>query len=179
MLTRVCSVICLALIVGACGAQAPQLPPDVTPVPIGAAPAAHAPSGPCAAGPVTGHFRAHVELFAQRRAIVIPAGIGLRAPVVGPSGRVVRAACRASVRTLEPVGVVDFDRRGLTLRDLFAVWGEPLGSHRMLSYRGPVRVFVAGREADLDAPLRDGAQIVVELGGYVPPHRSFLFPRRP
>jgi hypothetical protein len=74
---------------------------------------------------------------------------------------------------------VDFDRGDLRLRDLFAVWGESLGRDRMLSYRGPVTVFVGGERADrLDVPLRDHAQIVVELGGYVPPHRSFLFPPR-
>jgi hypothetical protein len=27
-------------------------------------------------------------------------------------------------------------------------------------------------------PLTDEAQIVVEIGGYVPPHRSYLFPPR-
>ena len=136
-------------------------------------------AAPCAAGPVRGRFRAHVELFANRRAIVIPAGIGLRSPVLGPAGRVTEARCRAELRTLEPVGVVDFDRAGLTLRDLFKVWGEPLARNRMLSYRGPVAVFVGGRPVDhLDVPLRDGAQIVVELGGYIPPHRSFLFPPR-
>jgi hypothetical protein len=160
-------------------APAPRLPPDLTPVPIAAAPPAREPRGPCASGPVRGRFRAHVELFAHRRAIVIPAGIGLRAPVVGAAGRVEAARCRAALRTLEPVGVVDFDRGDLRLRDLFAVWGEPLGRDRMLSYRGPVAVFVAGQPAaGLDVPLGDGAQIVVELGGYVPPHRSFLFPPR-
>jgi hypothetical protein len=25
-------------------------------------------------------------------------------------------------------------------------------------------------------PLVDGDQLVVEIGGYVPPHRSYLFP---
>ena len=160
-------------------APAPRLPPDLTPVPIAAAPSAREPRGECAAGPVQGRFRAHVELFANRRAIVIPSGIGLRAPVLSPAGRVTSAGCRASLRTLEPVGVVDFDAAGLTLRDLFKVWGEPLARDRMLSYRGPVAVFVGGqRVQDLDVPLRDGAQIVVELGGYIPPHRSFLFPPR-
>jgi hypothetical protein len=26
-------------------------------------------------------------------------------------------------------------------------------------------------------PLGDGDQLVLEIGGYVPPHRTYLFPR--
>jgi hypothetical protein len=142
------------------------------PTPVGAGPryqpppAAH---GPCTAGPAEGRYRAHVELFARRRAVVVPRGLGLR------------PGCRARVRTLEPTGVVHFDRTDLTLGDLFAVWGEPLGSTRLLSFRGHVTVYVAGHRVTgppRAVPLRDRGQVVVELGGYVPPHAAFLFPRR-
>jgi len=36
---------------------------------------------------------------------------------------------------------------------------------------------VTGDPADI--PLRDGAQIVLESGGYIPPHPSFRFPPGP
>ena len=88
-----------------------------------------------------------------------------------------RRRCRAPLRTLDPTGVVEFDRAGLTLGDLFAVWGEPYGSDRMLSFRGEPQVYVAGRPSPATSPLTDRAQIVVELGGYIPPHHSFNFPR--
>jgi hypothetical protein len=77
--------------------------------------------------------------------------------------------------------VIDFDRTDLTLGDLFEIWGEPLTPRRMASFRGPVTAFVAGERVTGDPaaiPLRDGAQIVLQVGGFVPPHRSFLFPPR-
>jgi len=139
-------------------------------------------AGPCAAGPVQGRFRAHLELFGRRHAAVIPAGIGLGGPLEREHHRIVAAGCRAPARTLDPAGVIDFDRRDLTLGDFFAIWNEPLGPHRMAGFRGPVSAFVAGHRVPgdpADIPLRDGAQIVLQVGGYVPPHRSFLFPPRP
>jgi hypothetical protein len=144
-------------------------------------PVARAPRAGCERGRVSGRFRAHVELFGRRHAIVIPAGIGIGGQTQRQYGRIVAADCRAGTRTLDPSGVVHFDREGLRLGDLFAVWGQPLGRARMLSFRGPVSVFVGGRRVTADpgdVPLRDGAQIVVESGGYVPPHPSFRFPPR-
>ena len=145
-------------------------------------PPAVAPEGDCSTGPLQGRSRAHLELFGRRHAVVIPAGIGLGPPLQhSHSSRITGAACRADARTLDPAGVIDFDRTDLTLGDLFAIWGEPLGPRRMASFRGPVTAFVAGRRATGDPaaiPLRDGAQIVLEVGGYIPPHRSFLFPPR-
>jgi hypothetical protein len=137
--------------------------------------------GPCAAGPIQGRYRAHVELFGRRHAVVIPAGIGLREPFEREHHRIVDAACRAPARTLDPAGVIDFDRPGLTLGDVFAIWGKPLTRDRMADFRGPVSAFVGGRRVTGDPaaiPLRDGAQIVLQVGGYIPPHRSFLFPPR-
>jgi len=145
-------------------------------------PPARAPEGECSAGAPQGRYRAHLELFGRRHAVVIPAGIGLGPPLQhSHSSRITGAACRADARTLDPAGVIDFDRTDLTLGDLFAIWGEPLGPRRMASFRGPVTAFVAGRRATGDPaaiPLRDGAQIVLEVGGYIPPHRTFLFPPR-
>jgi len=158
----------------------------VFPVAIGAGPAFAPPAGvtaePCAAGPVQGRSRAHVELFAKRQAVLIPAGIGLHAPRRDENGRIDAARCRARVRTLEPTGVVDFDAEGLTVADLFSVWGQRLGDRRLLSFTGEVAAFVAGERVQrrpADVPLTDGAQIVIEIGGYVEPHASFAFPPRP
>lgn len=136
----------------------------------------------CSPGAIRGRYRAHLELFGRRHAVVIPAGIGLGPPLRhSHSSRIAAAACRADARTLDPAGVIDFDRTHLTLGDLFEIWGEPLGPRRMASFRGPVTAFVAGRRVQGDPasiPLHDGAQIVLQVGGYVPPHRTFLFPPR-
>ena len=189
-------VLTVALILAGCGGEPREQwrdPPGgvskaqgVFPVAIGAGPAFAPPAGvtgdPCDAGPVQGRFRAHIELFADRQAVLIPAGIGLREPRRDENGRIDAAACRARVRTLEPTGVVEFDGSNLTVADVFAVWGQRLGDRRLLSFTGPVSAFVAGRRVNsdpADIALADGAQIVLEVGGYVEPHASFAFPPRP
>jgi hypothetical protein len=112
---------------------------------------------------------AHIELFALRRVLILPAGIGT-------SPR----PCSYAVRTREPTGVVEFvPRTDLTLGDLFDVWGQPLALTRLAGFRGEVRVYVAGRRRRGDprsVPLTAHAQIVLEVGGYVPPHSFYLFP---
>lgn len=109
----------------------------------------------------------HVELFANRKVLLIPAGVG--AP---------RRGCSPAVRTETPTGVVE-SVPGSTLADLFAVWGQPLSPRGFASFHGPVHAWVGGCPWRGDVrriPLAHHAEIVVELGGYVPPHRSFLFP---
>src|SRR6185437_8316625 len=156
------------------------------PTPIGSGPefrpAAGAPAPGCEPGSLAGPYRAHVEVFGRKQAVVIPAGIGVGADARHEFGRVVDADCRAAARTLDPTGVVHFDREGLRLGDLFAVWGQRLDHARLLSFRGEVSAFVGGRPVTgdpADIALRDGAQIVLESGGYIPPHPSFRFPPRP
>jgi hypothetical protein len=151
------------------------LPPSVHPWPIGAG-AQYRPAAPVRDGrPVAGlrctsaapRFAVHLELFAHRRVVVVPAGIGR-----GPR-------CTYPLTTVEPTGVVRATGRA-TLGDLFRVWGRRLGPRRLLSFRGPVRVFVGGRAHAGDpgsVRLLPRRQIVVELGGYVPPHPSYLFPK--
>lgn len=156
------------------------------PTPIGRGlefrPAARIPASGCARGTLSGRYRAHVEVFGRRQAVVIPAGIGIGADARHEYGRLVDADCRAAARTLDPSGVVHFDHEDLRLGDLFAVWGQPLERARLLSFRGEVSAFVGGRRVAGDPAqisLRDGAQIVIESGGYIPPHPSFRFPPRP
>jgi hypothetical protein len=113
---------------------------------------------------------AHVEFFADKRALLLPAGIGVST----------RKGCSYAARTTTPTGVVASLRSAhATLGDLFAIWGEPLTSSRLASFRGRVRAWVGGCAWSGDVrriPLARHAEIVVEVGGYVPPHRSFLFP---
>jgi hypothetical protein len=93
----------------------------------------------------------------------------------------VRRGCRFPLRTLTPTGVIEIGRRGLTVGDFFAVWRMPLTQKRMLTFRGTISAFVAGKRwrGDVRAiPLTDRRQIVLEVGGYVPPHGFFLFPPR-
>lgn len=156
------------------------LPPSVQPWPIGAGPRYQPPAttalvrgarpvGRFACGRATVRFRAHLELFANRQVIVVPAGVGVSRRCVYP------------VRTTAPSGVVDVAARAATVGDVFRVWGQQLGGRRLLSFSSSrVLAFVGGKRVSGDPRsirLTPHAQIVLEIGGYVPPHPSYLFPR--
>jgi hypothetical protein len=155
---------------------------DPIPTPIGVGPRFHPPAATVAvirAEPV-GRFRCvsggrrygvHLEVFARGRVVIVPAGIG------------VARGCSYPTRTLEPTGVIEV-RRGqrLALGDFFRIWGQPLSSRRLVGFgttgSAPVRAYVAGRRwrgSVGSIPLRRHAQIVLELGAFIPPHRAFLF----
>jgi len=152
----------------------------LVPTPIGVGPRYHPPAaahGLCVTGALHGAPRVHVELFANRRVVIVPAAVGLREARLR-FGRVVAAGCHARTWTTDPSGVVAFEP-GATLADLFAVWAQPFGPARLVSFRGDVRLYRNGvlRRGDpRGLRLRDRDELVLELRGYVPPHRSYLFP---
>ena len=166
----------LAVAACGCGGGAEHGPAPV-PTPIGRGPAFMPPrvgTGPppaakCTPGPLPGAIRVHLELFARRRVVVIPTNVG------------VLKECRYPLRTLTPTGVVEVDGTGRTLHDFFAVWRMPLSHRRLLTFRGEVTAYVGGKrwKGDVGAiPQSDRAEIVLEVGGYVRPHRFYLFPPR-
>ena len=156
-------------------------PGPIYPWPIGTGPRYHptAVNSAAATGAPIGRLRCtsggrmfavHVELFARRRVVIVPPGIG-----AGPRG------CSYPLRTDEPTGIVHVraDRR-YVLGDLFEVWGRRLGPQALLSFTGRVSVYVDGRPFSGNphsVPLRKHAEIVVEIGGHVAPHPSYLFPK--
>jgi len=155
-------------------------PPAVYPWPIGVGPRYHPPAATAAvlAGVPIGRLRCvkgarfavHVELFARREVAIIPPRVGIA-----------RSGCSYPLRTTTPTGVVDVARAGRwTLGDLFRVWGQRLGTTRLLSFSGPVSVFVDGHRRLGDPRslvLTRHAEIVLEVGGYLTPHASYLFPK--
>jgi hypothetical protein len=54
--------------------------------------------------------RAHVELFARRLVVVVPAGIGIAPPHRAERGHVHGGRCAYPLRTREPTGVVGSTR---------------------------------------------------------------------
>jgi hypothetical protein len=165
------------------------------PTPIGAGPRFHPPAAgqdvlhgrPVAGlqcGRNTSRMGVHVEVFARGRVVIIPSGIGVAAPLTRDGAFVRPRGCTYPLRTLAPTGVIEVDkRRRLTLGQLFRLWGQPLSRTRLVGFRTtaqrPVRAYVAGRRwlGRLDAiPLGRHAQIVLQLGKYIPPHKTFLFP---
>jgi hypothetical protein len=123
----------------------------------------------------------HVELFADRQVVLVPDGIGIAQPQLSTARARTGAACSYPIRTTEPTGLIRVVAGSrATLADLFAVWRRQLGPRRLLGFRGAVRAYVDGRRVPGDprlVQLRRHAEIVLEVGGYVPPHRGYLFPR--
>jgi hypothetical protein len=174
-----------------CAFAAPASAQGPVPTPIGVGPRFH-PSATSAAVAVArpiGRFtcgarvrrlvRTHVEVFARRRVVIVPAGVGVAPPFLRRDGFVRPGRCSYPLRTVEPTGVVEVDAAlRPTLGEFFAVWGQQLGSQRLLSFSGRVRAYVAGRRWQGDPrriPLRRHAQIVLQVGQYIPPHRTYLF----
>jgi hypothetical protein len=166
--------------------------PSVHPWPIGPGPrytpparpatvAAGRPVGPLSCGAPGPVFQLHVELFVNRKVVVLPAGIGVADPAERDGASVTPGGCSYPLRTLAPTGVVEV-ARGAKLRvaDLFRVWGERLGEGQLASFSSErsIRAYVGGRLVRGPAgaiPLTPHAQIVIELGAFVPPHPFFLF----
>jgi len=143
----------------------PRFQPAATPGAIAAA----RPVGKLRCGGIARPQRAHLELFARRRVVIIPAGVGIA-----------RArACTYPARTVSPTGVVEFEAaKRLTVGAFFRIWGQRLERSRLLSFAGHVRAYVGGkawRGPVRSIPLRRHAEIVLEVGPYVPPHARFLF----
>jgi hypothetical protein len=182
----------VALALSGCGGGSrPHQPPQRIPAalarearPIGRGPRFRPPAG----GPVLGACRhglgrrdaAHVEVFAADRVMLVAAGIGTRPPRQRSEGRIVAAGCYGVLVTLDPTGVV-LVRRGsrATIADLFASWGQPLNAHRLASFRASaITAFVDGRRQPGPVGhirLRRHAEIVLEVGPRVPPHRAYRF----
>jgi hypothetical protein len=146
-------------------------------------PATGAPAGRClpALGPRVG---VHVEIFAADRVVLFPAGIGAEPPLRYSAGRISGARCFGALVTIDPTGLV-LVRRNVrpTLAALFRSWGEPLSLTRIASFSAPsahrVAVFINGRRRignPTTVQLAPHAEIVLELGPYVPPHWSYEFP---
>jgi hypothetical protein len=169
--------------------------PAPIPTPIGVGPQFQPGAHPTSLGAPKGRLRctrpatsigdlAHVELFAEGKVFLVPQGIGVAPPLRYGVQRIVAGRCRYPLATFDRTGTVDFTRPGLTLRDLFKLWGEPLSATRLAGFRARsgtrVHAFVGGvpwKGAVADIPLAHHAEIVVEINSSVPPHSFYLFPR--
>lgn len=133
----------------------------------------------CRAGPGPRNL-AHIELFAARRVVVVPAGVGVSPPQRREGARILAGRCYYPVATFEPTGVVAVARGArTTIGQLFAIWGQPLSRWRLAGFGGAtIAAFVDGRRVFGDPgsiPLTAGSEIVLEINGQVPPHASYRF----
>jgi hypothetical protein len=112
----------------------------------------------------------HLELFRDKRVVLIPPGIGIAPPRKRTGAYIREGRCSYPLRTTEPTGVIEVAGNGRTLGDLFAIWGQPLEADR---------AYVNGERFNGDLrkiELNKHDQIVLEVGGYVPPHSRYHFP---
>jgi hypothetical protein len=184
-----------ALLMAGCGSRdEPRLPPDVVPVGVGTGEAYRPPPLSAAArhGRAIGRLRcarasakrtgAHVELIVHGRLVLLPAGVGVAAPQRRRGAYVLSGRCTYPVRTREPTGVVELAQLSggpVSLGELFAVWGQPLGPFRLAGFRGGVATWVNGKRHRGDprsVALTRYAVIVLEVGRRIPPHASYSFP---
>jgi hypothetical protein len=174
---------------GGCGAE-----PDaaIVAVPVGAGQSFRPPplsEAARAARPVAGlrcgapgrhRFGAHLELFARRRVVVVPAGIGIAPPHRRDGAYVDGGRCHFPLRTREPTGVIEIAAgTRASLGDLLDLWGQPLSRHRLAGFSGDVRAAVGGRAwrgEPRAIPLAPHSQIVLQVGPRVAPHPSYRFP---
>ncbi|HEX3616147.1 MAG TPA: hypothetical protein VHU61_06395 [Solirubrobacteraceae bacterium] len=194
-MSRTPALVALCLLLTACGSSAQVNAGGTIPRsllagvrPIGRGPRFQPPVRGAAGGacttPLGRRAQAHIELFAANRVVLLATGIGTRAPRRVSDGRLTSARCFGRLVTLDPTGTVYF-RPGArpTLGELFRAWGEPLTRSRLASFRGGrVRVYIDGRRASLPVAavqLEQDAEIVLELGPYIPPHTHFSFPAPP
>jgi hypothetical protein len=136
----------------------------------------------CATGTRT-RFGAHLEIFANRHGVMVPAGIGV-APPLRRDGAYVRAGrCSYPLRTLEPTGLIEVDAATrATLADFFALWGQPLSRRRVAGFlqrRGSVAAYLNGvrwRADPRTIPLDRHAAVVLQVNGRVRLYGPFHFP---
>jgi hypothetical protein len=121
----------------------------------------------------------HVEVFANRRVVLLPAGIGIAPPYRRVDGQLA-GRCTYPAVTHDPTGVVQVLTAGkLTLGDVFSLWGQPLSRQRLVGFSGHVSAFVNGRRITRDPReivLEPRQEIVLEIRGYIPPHSTYSFP---
>jgi hypothetical protein len=184
------AVACLAL--AGCGGGAGQAGIPSTLLsqarPIGVGARFHPPGrgvvvGDCRRG-LGRRFGVHVEVFASDRVVLIPAGLGARPPRSLTAGRLVAARCYGALVTLDPTGVVlvRYGERH-TVGELFREWGQPLSTRVVASFHVSaghrVVAFVDGRRwrgSVARIPLGFHSEIVIEVGPFVPPHQTYVFP---
>jgi len=137
--------------------------------------------------PVVFHIHTHLTVFVDGKPRLVPAGIGIWPALEkqpGTYGQFVltQGECLSWLVTRFADGIIHIEapmKRTFTLGEFFDVWGQPLGPRRLASFHGAVSVYVNGSRRRGDPRglrLRDGDEIVLEVGRHVPPHRSYRFP---
>ena len=93
----------------------------------------------------TYHHHVHLSLFVNGEQIALPRGTGMKNP--GTSQFVYHATCFYFLHTHDATGIIHVEpptNNVFTLKQYFAIWGEPLSTNGFATYSGPVAVYING-----------------------------------
>ena len=116
-------------------------------------------------------FAVHLELFARREVVIVPPADRRRPE---------RLQLSAAHDRRRPASSTSPARAAGRSAICSASGGGGSAASALLSFKGRVSVFVDGRRRAGDPRslvLTRHAEIVLEVGGYVTPHPSYLFPK--
>jgi len=120
------------------------------------------------------HIHAHLVIFVNGKARIVPYGIGIGPPLRGQNTKagsfVTQGSCFSWIHTHAADGIIHLEGpapRTYTLGDFFAIWGQPLSANQVGPARGHVTALFNGKYWDGDPrriPLLEHAQIQLEVG---------------
>lgn len=94
------------------------------------------------------HIHTYLAIFVSGQAKLLPAGIGIGAPLKIESGFVVGGSCFSWLHTHDQSGVIHIeapDTRIFTLGNFFDVWGQPLSANQVGPAHGAVIAYKDGQ----------------------------------
>lgn len=124
------------------------------------------------------HIHAHLAVFDDGRAYVLPAGVGIpgSAASVTPKGPIASGGqCIYWLHTHTTDGVIHIEsptKRIYVLGDFFDEWRQPLNAARVASLSGKITAYVNGKlwkGNPRSIPLLSHSDIQLELGQPTPP----------
>jgi hypothetical protein len=128
------------------------------------------------------HIHSHLAIFYDGRQMQVPQFIGFAPSLAG--------GCLYWIHTHDASGIIHIEAPDITpaqgspynyfaLGMLFDIWGQPLSSDNVATFKGPVTAFVNGVKYDGDLraiPLRAHQQIVLEVGTPTVPPPNYVLP---
>ena len=120
------------------------------------------------------HIHAHLVIFVNGKARIVPYGIGIGPPLKGQNTKagwfVTQGSCFSWIHTHAADGIIHLEGpapRTYTLGDFFDIWGQPLSANQVGPAHGHVTALFNGKYWDGDPrriPLLRHAQIQLEVG---------------